>query len=438
MHVVVVGGGWSGLAAAVELAAAGVRVTLFESAAALGGRARGIAYRGGNFDYGQHLALGTYRDTLAFLSRLNVPEDAVFKRLPFDLQFFSEAGCKLRICAPHLPSPWHLIFAFARAQGWPLSARWTMLRTWLALRLPSFALPDDRDLTVQEWLQKMKQPAEVVADFWAPLCGVLLRTPYTRASARMLLRVCRELVSSPRACSDLLLFRRPLDAVVPEPARAFLQQRAATIHMRTRVRQLLIEGEQIRGVRWADGEVYADHVVLAVTAGALRQLLPGIPQLSRVRGQLIGVMMEPVTTVFLRYAGQIHLPAPMIGLVEGLGQWVFDLAYQGVPGRIAVVINGSGKYMRWPLAELERVVIDQLRWVLPAECGEPIEVFTLRERRAAFGSRVDVDRLRPTSMTDVRGLWLAGELVDSDHYPSSLEAAVRSGTRCARGVLKRR
>ena len=424
MHVVVVGGGWSGLAAA------GVRVTLFDSAAMLGGRARGIAYCGASFDYGQHWALGTYGSTLALLSRLSVPEDAVFKRFPFDLQFFSKAGCVSRIYARRLPSPWHLIFAFILAQGWTSAARRAVLRAWLVLRWHSFALPHDRDMTVQEWLQTMKQPAEVVDYFWA-----LLRTPYSRASARMLLRVCRELFTGPRECSAFLVFRRPLNAIVPEPAREFLAQRAATIHLRTRVRQLLVKGEHIRGVRWADGEIYADHVVLAVLACTLRTLLAGIPQLSRIRGQLIAVMNEPVTTVFLHYAGEINFPAPVIGLVDGLAQWVFDLAYHGVPGRIAAVINGSGKHMRWPVAQIERAVIDQVHRVLPADCGDPIDVFTLRERRAAFGSRVDIDRLRPTSKTEVKGLWLAGELVDADHYPSSLEAAVRSGVRCAHGVL---
>ncbi|MDA0191414.1 MAG: FAD-dependent oxidoreductase, partial [Proteobacteria bacterium] len=39
LRIAVIGGGWAGLTAAVELAAAGCRVTLFEAARQLGGRA---------------------------------------------------------------------------------------------------------------------------------------------------------------------------------------------------------------------------------------------------------------------------------------------------------------------------------------------------------------------------------------------------------------
>ena len=42
-HVVVVGAGWAGLAAAVELLAAGTRVTLIDAAPQVGGRARRVS-----------------------------------------------------------------------------------------------------------------------------------------------------------------------------------------------------------------------------------------------------------------------------------------------------------------------------------------------------------------------------------------------------------
>ena len=50
MRVAIVGGGWAGLAAAVELADAGNSVTVIEAAKQLGGRARSVDLRGLRLD----------------------------------------------------------------------------------------------------------------------------------------------------------------------------------------------------------------------------------------------------------------------------------------------------------------------------------------------------------------------------------------------------
>ena len=46
MNVAVVGAGYAGLAAAIDLVRAGRRVTLFEANRVAGGRARRVEYRG--------------------------------------------------------------------------------------------------------------------------------------------------------------------------------------------------------------------------------------------------------------------------------------------------------------------------------------------------------------------------------------------------------
>jgi phytoene dehydrogenase-like protein len=55
MRAAIVGGGWAGLAAAVELARSGARVTVFEAARQLGGRARSVETHGQRLDNGQHI-----------------------------------------------------------------------------------------------------------------------------------------------------------------------------------------------------------------------------------------------------------------------------------------------------------------------------------------------------------------------------------------------
>ncbi len=90
--IAVIGGGWAGCAAAVELASAGYSVTLFESARTLGGRARGVRFDGNMLDNGQHILLGAYSDSLALMRRVGIDTDAALLRLPLQMPYPPDSG----------------------------------------------------------------------------------------------------------------------------------------------------------------------------------------------------------------------------------------------------------------------------------------------------------------------------------------------------------
>ena len=78
----VIGGGWAGCSAAVELARAGFKVTLFEAARTLGGRARLVEMQGAQLDNGQHILLGAYAETLRMLALVGVDPARALLTLP--------------------------------------------------------------------------------------------------------------------------------------------------------------------------------------------------------------------------------------------------------------------------------------------------------------------------------------------------------------------
>ena len=78
----VVGGGWAGLAAAVEATRNDHKVTLFEMGAQLGGRSRGVDVAGMKLDNGQHIMIGAYTETLALMRTVGVDVQQVFFRSP--------------------------------------------------------------------------------------------------------------------------------------------------------------------------------------------------------------------------------------------------------------------------------------------------------------------------------------------------------------------
>ena len=125
MKTAVVGAGWAGLACAVHAARAGHRVTLFEAARTLGGRARRVDGENGlSLDNGQHILIGAYSATLALMRSLNVEPQAVLLRTPLQLRFADGGGLAL----PRLPAPLDLAAGILAARGWNWRDKGSLLR----------------------------------------------------------------------------------------------------------------------------------------------------------------------------------------------------------------------------------------------------------------------------------------------------------------------
>lgn len=80
MKVVVVGAGWSGLAAAVTLTQQGHQVHLIEAAKQLGGRARNVTWNDIEVDNGQHLMIGAYHHMLSIMQTVGIDPALAFDR----------------------------------------------------------------------------------------------------------------------------------------------------------------------------------------------------------------------------------------------------------------------------------------------------------------------------------------------------------------------
>src|SRR5690606_8569044 len=116
MKIAVVGAGWAGLSAALELHRMGHGVTVFEGGHWLGGRARGVQSPrlGATLDNGQHIMLGAYTETLALMRSLELDPDERLYSMPLALQA-ADRHFELRV--PNLPNALALPAALLRAKG---------------------------------------------------------------------------------------------------------------------------------------------------------------------------------------------------------------------------------------------------------------------------------------------------------------------------------
>jgi squalene-associated FAD-dependent desaturase len=422
LDIAVVGAGWAGLAAAVEAAREGARVTLFEMAPMAGGRARDVVSHGGVLDNGQHICIGAYVETLRLLGIVGVVEEDAFARLPLTLVDADGRGLRMRPGEP-LPS---FVLAVLGRRGWSWGARIALLRVASGWRRSGFRCAPDR--TVAGLTAAL--PPAVRRDFIEPLCVAALNTPAAEASGTVFLRVLRDALAGQRGAADLLLPRRGLGEILPAPALAWLTRTGATIRLTHRVER--IESD---GAAWRVDGVRADRVVIAASDVEAARL--ALPHAERWTALAATLRHEPIATVYARSAGCI-LPEPLLALRSDdarPAQFVFDRGRLGSDaGLLAFVISGAATWVERGAHAIETATLAQGTEQLGRYLGTPLElVRTLVEKRATFACTPGL--VRPP-MTVAPGLFACGDYIEGP-YPATLEGAVRSGVAAARAAIGR-
>lgn len=427
--VIIVGGGWAGLSAAVHLVANGQSVRLFESARQFGGRARCVPFSEHTVDNGQHLLLGAYSEALNIMRTCNTDINSVLLRQPLVWKVKDSLGKNVQLRIPRLPAPFNFMYGIIRAQGYSLSERLQTLRFMYALQRRGFSL--DADTSVATLLEG--QPAYVIQTLWEPLCLAALNSPINIASAQIFLNVIRDSFTRHARDADALFTIRDLGQVFVRPAIEFIESKGSQVHLAQRVDALNIDNDTIHGVR-IDGEnIPASSVIVATSLSGSQRLLAGHERLAPISETIRQLTYQPICTVYLQYPAEIALSVPMLGLNRMTGQWLFDRRFANQPGLMAVVISADGPHTRLDTETLAQLISDEFTeyfgW------PEPQRHLVLREKRATFSACVDVNALRPDIATPIDGLWLAGDYTCSP-YPSTLEGAVRSGVQCAQKIIQ--
>lgn len=426
MRVAVIGAGYAGLAAAVELAAQGVSATVFEAARELGGRARRVDYRGMALDNGQHILLGAYRETLRLMRMTGADPAALLLRLPLQLVIPG----RFRLQAAPLPAPLHQAFGLLAARGLTWGERLSAVRFMSAMQRRDFRLGDD--IGAGRMLAMHGQTGNLRRYLWEPLCIAALNTPLDVASAQIFLNVLRDSLAGSRADSDMLLPLTNLTHLFPEHAAAFIESRGGEIiHSQT---VLAVKAEAAGfSLEMRAGSEKFDQVICAVPPQRLAALTADLPELAEARTQVGRFGYQPIYSVFLQYPAATRLLRPMIGLYGGVTQWVFDRGrLNHEAGLLCAVISAEGPHQTLDHDELAQRVDDELRAALP-DLPQPLWHKVIAEKRATFACSPSLER--PGQATPLPNFYLAGDYTAGD-YPATLESAVQSGVKCAQLILE--
>ncbi|HEY3908890.1 MAG TPA: hydroxysqualene dehydroxylase HpnE [Stellaceae bacterium] len=412
-RVHVVGAGLAGLAAAVEVAAAGRRVSLYEASAQAGGRCRSYfdAELGCRIDNGNHLLLAGNRRALGYLARIGAlgtiggPRKAAFA-------FFDAASGQRWLLRPNRGAvPWWIL---RRARRVPGSRAADYLES-LALRRAGAAM------TVAEALDPSRR---LFSRLWEPLAVAALNTAVERASARLFWRILAETLGRGGAACRPLVPCHGLSETFVDPALETLRRRGAVIRFGARLRGLAFGTDRVVSLAF-DGEAVAlgegDHLILAVPATIAARLVPGL---------VVPDAFSPIVNAHFRCVPPPGSPL-FVGVVGGTAEWIFRKRVV-----LSVTVSAADRIVDRPADALRETLWRDvaLAYRLPASPVPPARI--VKERRATFLASPEQLRRRPAAATFWRNLVLAGDYTDTG-LPATIEGAIGSGLAAASAARAR-
>jgi len=402
----VVGAGLAGLSAAVELAARGRPVAVYEASPQAGGRCRSYfdSTLGMEIDNGNHLVLSGNHATLAYAERI---------------------GARAKLVGPGSAS-----FPFmdlATGKRWTLSANDGPIPYWMLIasrRVPDTRLGEYLELTKLLLAGKTASIGTTLAcrgPLWdrliEPFLVAALNIEAKEGSAALAGQVVRETLAAGGRNYHPLVAREGLSNALVRPALAYLEARGAPVAFGQRLKAVVFEGSQASALDFGDARVElgaGETVVMAIPPQAAGPLLPGVSTPTEFRS---------IVNAHYRIDPPPGLP-PITGIVGGLAQWLFAF-----PGRLSVTISAGDVLLDTPREELAARIWKDVAAVAGLS-GEPPRWQIVRERRATFAASPAQDLARPGTRTNWRNLVLAGDWTQTG-LPATIEGAVRSGVKAA-------
>ena len=492
-HVVIIGGGLAGLAAAAALGERGMQVTLCEARPRWGGRASSFVDQttGESIDNCQHVALGCCTNFRHFCRTIGI--DRFFCREK-TLVFIGPDGRASRMTAWPLPAPLHLLPSFAGLEFLSWNDKYRLARGLSALSRTDLATCEG--VTFLDWLRRHGQTAAAIERFWHVVLVSALSESLDRIDVGHARKVFVDAFLANCHGWEVWLPTVPLDGLYGARLAEWFAARNVAARLQCAAKRVVVErrtGSHWRAVEveLRSGErIAAEHVILAVPQNLVLALVPDELQTDRHFAGIGQLETAPISSVHLWFDRPIT-DLRHATFVGRLSQWLFNRsAIQGAdesdsemqdalgsgapqdalthprtnvrgsptnapgsptntPGSLGeirnpdrqlhyyqVVISAARDVVGRAKEETICTVVEELAGVWPVvREARLVHSRLVTEHKAVVSMLPGVDSLRPQQQSPVGNLQLAGDWTQTG-WPGTMEGAVRSGYLAAENVLR--
>jgi zeta-carotene desaturase len=438
-RIAIVGGGVAGIAAAVRVADAGGTPVVIETRKKLGGRATSFSdpRSGRTLDNCQHVLMGCCTNLIDLYERLGVLESIEWHKTTYWANPPSEPD---EFTPSRMPAPAHFARAFRRMKLLDRADKRGVARAmWRMIRMGRRGRLAARGTTFSDFLKSTEQTPAALERFWEPIIVSACNASSATCDASYAIQVLQEGFLGNAWSAAVGVPTTPLVDLY-DAAQSIIEKEGGELRLGESAKAIGFDGARVTGVITDEGMVDSAAVISAVPADRLEKLCSATLKKSDQRlKHLDALKPSPILGVHLFFDADV-MDTPHLVLPGRATQWLFNKGRdENGLHHVHAVISAAHDWMDLDEPEIARRVLVDVQWALPRAKGlEPVEVRSVKEKRATFAVEPGVDEFRPTSAPDARGgvsnLFLAGDWTATG-WPATMEGAARSGYAAAAACM---
>ena len=453
--IAVIGAGFAGLSAAIDLVDAGKDVALFERRPYAGGKAYSFddPNHDVTLDNGQHITMRCCTEFQAFLERIGCPDivryqdhlevaviDPDSQGRHVSVISSGQPRSLVRFGLQLLPAPLHMFPSILTYEHLSVAER---TRLGLAFepirRMSEFErLALDRQ-SFADWLQDHHQSQRVIKRFWDLIILPTCNDRSADVSATQAIQVFQEGFSRNPRAADIGVFTRGLGEVA-DSALTYLRERGVRVELNANVGEILTRGGDAATVRYGRGEqLDVSAVIVALPPRSAFNLIPAGWRRREPFWRLSQHEVSPIVNVHMQWDRPV-MRRDFVASLDSDAQFIFNRSqihgWETPPNWISVSLSGAHDIVNLPQSDITERVERAVRRALRRTSGATLlATRVVKEAEATFRPKPGMNAHRVRPRTSIRNLALAGAWTATG-WPATMESAVRSGRAAAKVILE--
>jgi zeta-carotene desaturase len=444
MKALIMGGGMSGLATAVNLLEQGIEVEIIEADEIFGGRANSWLDEDGDMiDNALHVFLPYYVNLVAFFRKMGIEGNLLWRKPEYHYPQDNGEDCVMRF--PNLPTPLHSASAFlGMIKNYKAVSRMKMILSSLAMAglmgISKDGLDKMDEVSWAEWTGK-RGPKGAFKHFDPAVHGLTFTEPHSM-SAKVMASWINKLMAGPEY-SFLAFANGGLGEIWVESCLNYIKSKGGTFETKKAVTAINIANGKISDVVVNGKEKRtADLYISAMSPYALRKLIPkecfkysyfqDICYFENAPSLSIQVWLDKSITdcdVLMMHNDCIFsCTADLANILPHI--------FKG-GSMMEMVLTPADHLVHMPDETIFERTMEDLKRLFPEARTAKVKKYkVVRERQGVYRAYPGMEKHRPYQRSPFDNFYLTGDWTSTPVSSGGMEAAIWTANHCAEVIMQ--